>query len=118
MEGAEKALKTSSAAEVSSNANYNKSQLKKVIKDTTAKDVKRNVDSLFKRVEKHFAEDEGSGPGVAMPGTVLAAVWKACEEELLRVTERFNKLLAAAYKDSTLEYSVGDVDTAFRKHRA
>lgn len=114
-------LKTSSPMEVGANATYNKTQLKKIIKDCTVKDVRRNIDSLFKRIEKHLAEGEdgaASGPGVAMPGTALSVVWKGCEEEMVRVTERFMKFLATCHKDTSLEYSVADVETAFKKHRA
>ena len=62
-EGAAKLLKTAAPSDVAGNSNYNKSALKKVIKDNTAKDVKRNVDAMFKRVEKHFSEGEEANAG-------------------------------------------------------
>lgn len=124
VEGAEKLLKTLSPADVASNSSFNKSTLKKLIKDTSVKDIKRHVDTLFKRVEKHFAEGDeaggggGSGTNTAIPGTVLYVVWKACEDELIGLTERLLKLIATCHKESNLEYTVADVEAAFRKHRA
>ncbi|KAJ7630772.1 exocyst complex component sec3 subunit [Roridomyces roridus] len=123
-EGVERLLKTTAPSEVSTNANYNKSALKKVVKEYNAKDVRKHVDALFKRVEKHFTEasekttTEESG-GIA-PGTVMVGVWKACEEELQRITELMMKRISQCYTDSgvTLDYTATDVEAAFRRHRA
>jgi len=117
----ERLLKTTAASEVSSNSNYNRSALKKVVKEYNAKDVRKHVDSLFKRVEKHFTEasekttEEGRG---ILPGTVMVGVWKACQDELLRITELFSKRITQCYSDTgvTLEYGTGDVEAAFRRH--
>ncbi|KAI0801061.1 exocyst complex component Sec3-domain-containing protein [Fomes fomentarius] len=125
-EGVERLLKTTAPSEVSSNSSYSKSALKKVIKEYNAKDIRKHVDALFKRVEKHFdeasekatTEDASASTGIA-PGTVMVGVWKACEEELLRITELFSKRITQCYKDTgvTLEYSAADVESAFRRHR-
>ena len=56
----------------------------------------------------------------AAPGrTNTSLLWKACEEELLRITELFNKRLAQCYAESgvSLEYTPADVEAAFRRHR-
>ncbi|KAF7967554.1 hypothetical protein HWV62_33929 [Athelia sp. TMB] len=122
-DGVERLLKTTAPTEISSNSSHNKSALKKVLREYNTKDVRKHVDVLFKRVEKHFTEasekttTEESG-GIA-PGTVMVGVWKACEEELLRETDGFAKRIAQCYGDSglTLEYSAADVESAFRRHR-
>lgn len=122
----ERLLKTTAPSEVSSNSSYSKSALKKVIKEYTAKDVRKHIDVLFKRVEKHFTEasekttteDVSVSTGIAS-GTVMVGVWKACEEELLRITELFAKRITQCYKDTgvSLEYSAADVEAAFKRHR-
>ncbi|KAJ7783605.1 exocyst complex component Sec3-domain-containing protein [Mycena maculata] len=122
-EGVERLLKTTAPSEVSTNASYNKSALKKVVKEYNAKDLRKHVDALFKRVEKHFTEasekttTEESG-GIA-PGTVMVGVWKACEEELLRITELVTKRISQCYADSgvTLDYTASDVEATFRRQR-
>ncbi|CDO72981.1 hypothetical protein BN946_scf185007.g35 [Trametes cinnabarina] len=125
-EGVERLLKTTAPSEIASNSSYSRSALKKVVKEYTAKDVRKHIDALFKRVEKHFTEasekattEEASASTGIAPGTVMVGVWKACEEELLRITELFNKRLSQCYKDTgvTLEYSAADVEAAFRRHR-
>lgn len=125
-EGVERLLKTTAPTEIASNSSYNRSALKKVVKEYTTKDVRKYIDALFKRVEKHFTEasekatteDASANIGIA-PGTVMVGVWKACEEELLRITELFNKRISQCYKESnvSLEYTAADVEAAFRRHR-
>ncbi|KAI0328157.1 hypothetical protein GY45DRAFT_1326692 [Cubamyces sp. BRFM 1775] len=125
-EGVERLLKTTAPSEIASNSSYSRSSLKKVVKEYNAKDVRKHIDALFKRVEKHFTEasekattEEASASTGIAPGTVMVGVWKACEEELLRITELFNKRISQCYKDTgvTLEYSASDVEAAFRRHR-
>ena len=89
------------------------------MKEYDAKDVRKHVDALFKRVEKHFT-DGAAGEGSAVtPGTVMVGVWKACEEELLRITDVFNRRIAQCYSSTgvSLEFTAADVEAAFKRHR-
>ncbi|ELU38817.1 exocyst protein [Rhizoctonia solani AG-1 IA] len=122
-DGVERLLQTTAPSEISNNSNFSRSALKKVVKEYDSKDMRKNVDGLYKRVEKHFDAEEGSTipaghNGAAAP--VLVGVWNACEEQLLRLTDRWIKLIGQCYPDSgvSLEYTTGDVRAAFRKHRA
>jgi exocyst complex component 1 len=121
-DGVEQVLRTTAPSEVSSNSNYSRSALKKVVKEFDSKDVRKHVDVLFKRVEKHFTEapevSTGESSGIT-PGTVMVGVWKACEEELLRITEIFAKRISQCYAKSgvSLEYTAADVEAAFKRHR-
>jgi hypothetical protein len=97
--------------------------LKKVLKEFDGKDVRKHIDVLFRRVEKHFTEAEEKATreessGIA-PGTVMVGVWKACEEELQRMTEGFNARISQCYADSgiTMEYTSSDVESGFKRHR-
>jgi hypothetical protein len=145
-------LKTTAPTEIQNNSAYSKSALKKVVKEYSAKDVRKHVDALFKRVEKHFEDEGGTSssnlgglqPGSALPtskpganpafgtdsylngnagggagGVVVAGVWKACEEEVLRITELFLKRITQCYAGSgvSLEYGPADVRDAFRRHK-
>ncbi|KAG0704350.1 exocyst complex component Sec3-domain-containing protein [Suillus ampliporus] len=122
-DGIERLLTTTAPTEVSKNSNYNRSSLKKVVKEFDGKDIRKHIDALFKRVEKHFTEAEEKATkeesSVIAPGTVMVGVWKACEEELQRMTENFNKRISQCYADSgvSLEYTGADVETSFRRHR-
>jgi len=82
--------------------------------------MRRNIETLFKRLEKHFDDDDAvSSSGKIVAGTVMVDVWKACEEEVVRDTNRFTRLLTQCYAETgiNLEYTVGDVEAAFKRHR-
>lgn len=122
-EGVERLLKTTAPSEVQKNGNYNKSALKKVVKEFDGKDVRKHIDVLFRRVEKHFTEAEEKttreeSSGIAA-GTVMVGVWRACEEELQRMTESFNGWISQCYADGgiSMEYTSSDVEGAFKRHR-
>ena len=120
----EQLLKTTAPSEVHKNNSYSKSALKRVLKEFDGKDIRKHVDVLFRRVEKHFTEAEESTTrddrsGIA-PGTVMVGVWRACEDELLKMTESFSSRVSECYADSglSLEYAVSDVEAAFKRHHA
>ncbi|KAG6854240.1 hypothetical protein C0991_009258 [Blastosporella zonata] len=121
-EGVEHLLKTTAPTEVANNNIYSKSALRKVVREFNSKDLRKHVDALFLRVGKHFSEASGKATseesGGIVPGTVLVGVWKACEEELLRITELFSRRIAQCYSSTgiTLEYTAPDVEAAFRRH--
>ncbi|KIK07465.1 hypothetical protein K443DRAFT_673379 [Laccaria amethystina LaAM-08-1] len=112
-------LASSNPNDLTGNSTYNKSALRKVVKEYTSKDVRKHIDLLFKRVEKHFTEgsDKTTTEDVTSR-TVLAGVWKACEEELLRLLNRFSKRIAQSYSGTgiTLEFTASDIEAAFHKH--
>lgn len=122
-EGVERVLKTTAPSEVQKNTNYSKTALKKAVKEFDGKDVRKHIDALFRRVEKHFTEAEEKttkeeSSGIAA-GTVMVGVWKACEEELLRMTEGFRGRIVQCYGESgvAMEYTSSDVESAFKRHR-
>lgn len=106
--------------ELSSNSNFNKSALKKVVKDYNSKDIKKLVEALGKRVEKHFTEVSEKDDTIAVvSGKLLASVWKACEEEFVSLTETWMSRISKLYGDSgvSLEYTVTDVESTFRRQK-
>ena len=122
-EGLDRAVKDSNPAEVTNSSNYNKAALRKAIKDYNSKDIRKHVDTLSKRVEKHFTESSEKTTveevsGIAA-GTVLVGVWKACEKDLVKLTELFSSRISQWYGDSgiSLECTTSDIESAFRKQR-
>ena len=112
-------LASSNPNDLTGNSTYNKSALRKVVKEYTSKDIRKHIDLLFKRVEKHFTEgSDKTTTEDATSGTVLAGVWKACEEELLRLLNRFSKRIAQSYSGTgiTLDFTASDIEAAFHKH--
>lgn len=93
-QGLEQILRTTPATEVSLHSNYTRSALKRTTASLSAKDLRKAIDVLYKRVDKHFGMEVGGSAG---SGTMLKTVWKACEEELRGLTEGWKGLIETCY---------------------
>ncbi|KAG2189411.1 hypothetical protein INT44_004553, partial [Umbelopsis vinacea] len=100
-EGVENMMKTSTPEEVGFHMNYNKVQLRKVIAQYPAKEVKKSLEQLYKRVDKHFSEEEG----------LLQVVWRGIQEEFIRQHEKMEDLIRQCYPDAnvSLEFTIQDL---------
>lgn len=119
-EGIDRVAKDLNTGEITSNSNFTKASLRKILKDYNSKDIRKCVDILSKRVEKHFTDGEKvdeSNSGIS--GKVLLEVWKACEEEFVVLTETWTSRISQWYSDSgiTLEFTRTDVEAAFRRQK-
>ena len=83
------------------------------MKEYTAKDIRKYIDTLFKRVEKHFTETSDK----TVSDDMVPIVWKACEQELISMTGRISTLISQNYGDSgvSLEFSKADIESACRR---
>lgn len=128
----ERLLKTTPANEVSVHDGCSKSALKKVLKETTAKDMRKAVETMARRVDKHFNEEEtatgvgavvsgggssGAAPSDPATAALIAAVWRDLSAALRREIERATAIMGKSYADSglSLEYSAQEVDSACRR---
>jgi hypothetical protein len=104
-------LQNTPPSEVSLHPTSSKSALKKLLKDYTAKDMRKAVEAMAKRVDKQFSHDDD---GSTVP------VWKAITLELKKETGRAQELIGRCYSDSNLgiEYGPGDVEAACKRAKA
>lgn len=119
-EGLDRVAKDSNASEITSNSNFTKASLRKILKDYTSKDIRKCIDVLSKRVEKHFTDGEKvDESNTAISSKVLLEVWKACEEELVLLTETWTSRISQWYSDSgiALEFTKTEVEAAFRRQK-
>lgn len=119
-EGLDRVAKELNAGEITSNSNFTKASLRKILKDYNSKDIRKCVDVLSKRVEKHFTDGEKADESnSAISGKVLLEVWKACEGEFVTLTETWTSRISQWYSDSgiTLEFTRTDVEAAFRRQK-
>ncbi|CEP09602.1 hypothetical protein [Parasitella parasitica] len=100
-EGVEQMTHTSTPEEVSFHMNYNKTQLRRVIMMYPSKEIKKSLEQLYKRVDKHFSEEEG----------LLQVVWRGIQEEFIRQHERMEDLIKKCYPDAGvhLEFTIQDL---------
>ncbi|SCV68918.1 BQ2448_1938 [Microbotryum intermedium] len=113
--GLEQLLRTTPPNEVSLHSAYTRASVRRALSDLRAKDVRKAVDGLYKRVDKHFGVEVSHQ--AAQHSEVLKTVWKACEEEMLRMSGAWRALLERCYSDDKvgLDFSATDVSEFFRK---
>jgi hypothetical protein len=131
MDGVERLLKTTAPKDVSMNNNYSKSTLKKILKDLGTKDMRKAVETMARRVDKHFTHDEeGALGGVGVPGlgnsgggghshasdpatqALIASVWRDLTAEMVRETTRAIDLMEKCYDSNLhLDYTLRDLES-------
>ena len=115
-----------------SHSAYSKQAAKRLIKEVTAKDLRKSIEALAKRVQKHFDEDEittllsvghhdgnnlmdASGIPADEIIEVLSVVWRHCEDAFLGECERIMRILRDCYHDGKVlpEFTIEDVRRPF-----
>ncbi|KAJ3042939.1 Exocyst complex component 1 [Rhizophlyctis rosea] len=96
-------IKTGQSApeEVAYNISYNKAACKDVVKKYPGKEIKKGLEALYKRVDKHFPDEEG----------LLQVVWRGIQEEFMKRTRRYEDILAQCYRESgiKLEFTMDEL---------
>ncbi|KAJ3224396.1 Exocyst complex component 1 [Clydaea vesicula] len=107
-DGIEQLLKNQKPEEVSFNLTYSKTNLKNVIKKYPGKEIRRSLEELYRRVDKHYSEEEGSGQ-------LLQVVWRGIQSEVVSNLRNFEELINKCYPDSgiRLEFTVDEILTYF-----
>ena len=91
--------------EISYQMAFSKQELRKVISQYPAREVKKGLENLYKKVEKHLCEEEN----------LLQVVWYAMQDEFIvqynYLEERIHKCYAGAMIN--LEFTIHDILTFF-----
>ncbi|XP_064489589.1 exocyst complex component 1-like [Ornithodoros turicata] len=80
---------------------FSKQELRKVIKEYPGKEVKKGLESLYRKVEKHLCEEEN----------LLQVVWHSMQDEFIRQYKYIESLVQRCYPGSMimLEFSINDI---------
>ena len=98
---------------IATKASHSRSTFKKILSGYDVKEIKRGIDTLKKRVEKHFGEGDDT-PGLSRE--LIMKVCKECETRYLDVGERVNKVVKDVYEGSLeVEWRREEVVGAFKK---
>ncbi|XP_067843303.1 exocyst complex component 1 isoform X2 [Heptranchias perlo] len=87
--------------EVSYQLAFNKQELRKVIREYPGKEVKKGLDNLYKKVDKHLCEEEN----------LLQVMWHSMQDEFIRQYKHFEGLIARCYPGSgiIMEFTIQDI---------
>ena len=98
---------------IATRPSHSRSVFKKVLSTYDAREIRKGIDALKKRVEKHYGDgDENVGVRRGLVGKVL----RECERGYLGVGERTRRLVREVYEESVeVEWRDEDVVGAFRR---
>lgn len=87
--------------EISYQMAYSKQELRKVISLYPSREVKKGLESLYKKVEKHLCEEEN----------LLQVVWRAMQEEFIVQYNYLEERIQRCYAGSmiTLDFTIDDI---------
>lgn len=130
-DGVQRQLETLTPQEVTANPAYNKSALKRAVKDISSqKELRKSLEGLSKRIEKHYslADEDANDPAMTTAANhqgaeaMIGTVWNACERILGEAVRRWQGIMATVYADAAasgvgLEYGPAEVDSLFKKFK-
>lgn len=102
-QGLEQLLRSTPPTEVNLHSAYTRAALKRATADSRSKDLRKAIDVLYKRVDKHFGDVLNPS---AEHADVIKTVWKACEVEVLRLEAAWRGLIEKCYPVSLFSWSI------------
>uniref|UniRef100_A0A914MHC0 Exocyst complex component Sec3 PIP2-binding N-terminal domain-containing protein n=1 Tax=Meloidogyne incognita TaxID=6306 RepID=A0A914MHC0_MELIC len=90
-----------SPQEISYEQQFSRIELKRVTTAYPAKEVKKGLENLYKKIEKHLSSNDSS---------LLQVVWRQMQEEFLNQVKHYQQLISKCYLGSKIELEVGIED--------
>ena len=101
-----------SAADVASRTSHSRAVAKKVLSSYDSKEIKRGIEMLKKRVEKHFGDADDPG----LSRSLVIKVLRECEERYEDAWDRTRQIIDTVYEGQLeLEWRKEDSAAMFRK---
>ncbi|APA08011.1 hypothetical protein SS1G_00350 [Sclerotinia sclerotiorum 1980 UF-70] len=101
-----------SASKISSMPSHSKSTFKKILAGYDAKEIRKGIETLKKRVEKHFGDADDPG----LSRELVSKVNQQCERFYENVDDRILTISRDVYDGEIIaEWTRADIATAFRK---
>ena len=106
------AERNSNPSSIAARASHSRSTFKKLLGAHDVREMRRGIETLRKRVEKHF----GDADEAELSRALVAKVLRQCEAFYIGVRERLGKVIAEVYEDSLeVDWKREDVVAAFRR---
>jgi hypothetical protein len=105
-------LQANGTADIATRASHSRMVAKKVLSSYDAKEIKRGVDMLKKRVEKHFGDADDPG----LSRSLVLKVIRECEIRYENAWDRTRRIIDTVYEGQLeMEWRKEDAVTVFRK---
>jgi exocyst complex component 1 len=107
---------------VTAQISFSKSAFKKVLSHYDTKELRKGIDLLHKRVEKHFGQisDDSDtvygSKGPAIASSLVQEVWRECQKEYDGIVELCQRIITMYYPGGVqMEFTPTDAKDAFSK---
>jgi exocyst complex component 1 len=108
--------------DVTARISFSKSAFKKVLSHYDTKELRKGIDLLHKRVDKHFGQipDDSDSvygtKGATIAKGLVQEVWRECRKEYDGIVELCQRTISTYYPEGVqMEFSLSDVNEAFAK---
>lgn len=103
---------TNGPTSIATRASHSRATFKKLLSTFDSKEVRRGIETLKKRVEKHFGDADDPG----LSRNLVQKVLKECEDRYLGVHDRTARIVQDVYEGGLeIEFRKDDVSSAFRR---
>ncbi|XP_054167018.1 exocyst complex component 1-like [Oppia nitens] len=94
------------AEEIGYQLAFSKQELRKIIKDCNLKEVKKGLEDMYRKVEKHTCEPTT---------TLIQVIWRSMQEEFIIQYKTIQEMIERCYPDAniTLLFTIDDVLNVF-----
>lgn len=93
---------------------YSRSSAKKMLAAHDSKEVRRGIETLRKRIEKHLGESDEE----QLSRELIALVYKECERRYEKILDRLQRVCGELYKEEekrvVIEFTKEDIRSAFK----
>ncbi|VDO32030.1 unnamed protein product [Onchocerca flexuosa] len=86
--------------EIAFHQQFSRLELKKVISLYPEKEVKKGLEQLYKKIEKHLMDDS----------SLLQVVWRNMQDEFLKQLKHYNEVMGQCYPNSRIDFEVSVQD--------
>ncbi|CAG2100013.1 unnamed protein product [Medioppia subpectinata] len=85
---------------------FSKQELRKIIKDCNLKEVKKGLEEMYRKVEKHTCEPDTN---------LIQVIWRSMQEEFITQYKTIQEMIERCYPDAniTLLFTIDDVLNVF-----
>lgn len=104
-----------SGPSIAARPSYSRSTAKKLLAGHDSKEIRRSIETLRKRIEKHFGESDEE----QLSRQLVGLVCKECERRYEQVLDRLQTVCRELYKEEEkrveIEWTKEDIKAAFRQ---
>jgi exocyst complex component 1 len=122
LQGVETFVQSNPSEDVTARISFSKSAFKKVLSHYDPRELRKGIDLLHRRVDKHFGQNQDDGDGLYSPrGPAIAKelvqeVWKECQKEYVDITDMCKRIVTTYYPEGVqIEFTLNDVNEAFAR---